>query len=289
MAAFTYASTLILLTEAFSLTYKSTQVPNFAIGTIMTTGAYVAYSIKKSINLPVYLGCPASFLVGALMMLLISTIIIEPLIRKDRSLVEITLATMGLGILIEALIQIYDEYIHNPSTNISLRQHDFRVGEVYGAFPVASCLAFSSYLVLRHVFKYTRFGCSIKASWDDVELAQIQGINPVKGRILLSILCGGFVGLAGGIMLMWFHVTTLSGSWIMVSIFASAFLGGVNNFRGAFIGGLAVGLGEILLIIWGQGVFGIWVGEFRYCLPLTILILIMRYAPNGLFGSEIKK
>ena len=121
MAAFTYASALILLTEAFYLTYKSTKVPNFALGTIMTCGAYVAFSSKKFFNLPVYLGCPIAFLSGALLMFIICSIIIEPLFKRGRSLVEITLATIGLEILLEALIQIYDKYIQNLRTNIFLR------------------------------------------------------------------------------------------------------------------------------------------------------------------------
>lgn len=287
MAAFTYASALILLTEAFILTYKSTKVPNFTLGTIMTTGAYVAYTSKKILNLPVFLGYPASFLIGSLMMYLFSTIVMEPLFKKGRTIVEMTLATIGLGILIEGLIQIYHEYIKVQHTNIMLKQYDFSIGEINGVFPISSLIAVSSYLLLRYLFKYTRFGCSIRSVWENVELAQIQGINPTRERLNVWVLAGGLAGLAGGILIMWFHITPVIGSWIMTTVFAAALLGGIDNIRGAFIGGLLVGLGEILLINWGQSTIGVWIGEYRFLVPFLVIVFVLRFAPNGFFGSDI--
>lgn len=289
MAAFTYASAIILLTESFYLIYKSTKVPYFALGTIMTTGAYTSYSCKKIINLPVYLGYPASFIIGALMMLIISAIILEPLIKKGRSLVEITLATIGLEILIQGLIQIYHEYVKVQHTNIMLREYDFHIGEVSGAFPISTLFAISSFLILRHIFKSTRIGCSIRAVWDNVELAQIQGINPIRDRLMIWGFSGGLAGLAGGIMTMWFHINPLSGSWVMITIFAAAIFGGVDSLRGAFLGGLLVGLGEILLTTWGQNIIGAWIGNYRTFIPFLIIVIIMKFAPNGLFGQDINK
>jgi len=289
MAAFTYASTLILLTEAFSLTYKSIKVPNFALGTIMTIGAYAAYSSKKFLNLPVYLGYPIGFLSGALLMFIISSIIIEPLFKKGRSLVEITLATIGLEILLTGLTQIYDKYIQNPWTNIFLRAYDFQIGEINGSFPVSTVIAFASFLLLRHILKSTRFGLAVKASWDNFQLAQIQGINTIRDRVLLLTFSGGLAGLSGGIMVMRFHVTPSSGHGIMMAIFAAALLGGIDSLRGAIIGGFFVGLAEIMIITWCQMIIGVWFGGFRFLIPFSIIVLVLGFVPNGLFGTDVQK
>jgi len=289
MAAFTYASTLILLTEAFSLTYKSIKVPTFALGTIMTIGAYAAYSSKKFLNLPVYLGYPIGFLSGALLMFIISSIIIEPLFKKGRSLVEITLATIGLEILLTGLTQIYDKYIQNPWTNIFLRAYDFQIGEINGSFPVSTVIAFASFLLLRHILKSTRFGLAVKASWDNFQLAQIQGINTIRDRVLLLTFSGGLAGLSGGIMVMRFHVTPSSGHGIMMAIFAAALLGGIDSLRGAIIGGFFVGLAEIMIITWCQMIIGVWFGGFRFLIPFSIIVLVLGFVPNGLFGTDVQK
>jgi branched-chain amino acid transport system permease protein len=220
-------------------------------------------------------------------MLIFGIIVLEPIFKKGRSIVEMTLATMGWGILNEGLIQIYHEYIKVPHTNIMLKQYDFSIGEINGIFPIASIIAVSSYLILRHISKNTRFGYSIRSVWENSELAQSQGVNPTKEGLIIWVLAGGYAGLAGGIMTMWFHITPISGSWIMTAVFASALLGGIDNLGGAFIGGLLVGLGEIMLVTWGQYSIGVWVGEYRPLISLLTIVFVLSFAPNGLFGTDI--
>ncbi len=291
MATLTYSAALILLAAAFHLMYGSTKVPNFALGTICGFGAYAAYTCKEVFNLPVYLGAPISFLTGALLALIMSLMVIEPLIKRGRTLVEMTLATLGLRVLFEAFNGIYDYYLqtllHRRYTAIMLHQYDFRVGAIYGVFLVSTLLAFSSFFLLRYLFSKTRFGLSAKAVWENSELAQIQGINPRHDRVLLWALAGGFAGLSGGIMVMWFHITPLTGSWIMTAVFASVILGGVDSLRGAFIGGLLTGFVEIQVTSWGQAVIGVWMGEYRSVFPMIIIVFVLSLYPNGLFGEEI--
>lgn len=111
MAALTYASALILLALAFSLMYKSTNVPNFATGTLMGLGAYASYTSTKIMKMPYLFGYPVSFITGAAFTGLTCLLIIEPMIKRNRTLVEITLATLGLMVLSEALTHIFDYWI----------------------------------------------------------------------------------------------------------------------------------------------------------------------------------
>ena len=48
LAAFVYAMGMILLTQAFTLMYRTTRVPNYSLGPIMTIGAYVTYICVKN-------------------------------------------------------------------------------------------------------------------------------------------------------------------------------------------------------------------------------------------------
>ena len=86
---------------------------------------------------------------------------------------------------------------------------------------------------------------------------------------------------------MWFHITPLAGSWIMTAVFASVILGGMGSLRGAFIGGLLTGFVEIQATTLGQALIGTWVGEYRSVIPMIILVLVLSFYPNGLFGAEI--
>ena len=291
MATLTYASALILIVQAFYLMYRSTKVPNFALGAVSTIGAYSAYTCKEVFGLHVNLGYPVSFIVGAVLTLGISVLIIEPLIRRNRSIVEITIATMGLGILLEALTQILVYLLRNMInrfySSIMLYQYTYKESGLDSTFLVSTFLAFSSYLLLRHLFLRTRFGISTKATWENISLAQIQGVNPTINRIILWIFAGGLSGLAGGVMVMRFHVTTLMGSWLMIAVFASALIGGMGSHRGAFIGGLVIGFVEILGTSYAQRVIGVWFGEYRSILTISLMMIVLLLNPNGLFGKEI--
>jgi branched-subunit amino acid ABC-type transport system permease component len=86
MVALTYASGIILVTQGFVLMYKITRIPNYPIGTFLTLGAYVDYTSTKIIGLPVYLNYPFAFISGALVSLVISLGVIEPMIHRGRSL-----------------------------------------------------------------------------------------------------------------------------------------------------------------------------------------------------------
>jgi branched-chain amino acid transport system permease protein len=267
----------------------STRVPNFALGTIMITGAYASYTCKEIADLPVYIGFPVSFIAGALLMLTIGVLVLEPLLEKGRSLVEITLATIGLMILLEGLIQVYHGYLRVPHSNIMLKTYDFHIGEVNGVFPVSTVCAVSSFMLLRQLLGHTRLGCSIRAVWSSIDLAQLQGIDPRRVRLFIWVISGGFAGLAGAVMTMWFHLTPVSGSWVLMSVFAAASLGGFDSIGGAFIGGLLLGLGEILLVTWGQSFIGVWVGEYRLLVSLLTIVLVFWFFPNGLFGQDIQE
>ena len=291
MATLTYASALILVVQGFYLMYRSTKVPNFAIGAISTIGAYSAYTCKDVFGLHLNLGYPIAFMVGAVLTLFISVLIIEPLIKRGRSVVEITLATIGLGILFEALIQMFvyllrtilDRYY----SSVMLYHYIYKDYGVDSAFLVSTFLAFSSFLLLRHVFLKTRFGLSNKAAWENLSLAQVQGVNPVKDRICLWMVAGGLSGLAGGVMVMRFHVTPIMGSWMMIAVFASVILGGMDSHRGAFIGSLVIGFVEILGTSWAQRMIGVWFGEYRSILTIFLMVIGLLINPNGLFGKEI--
>lgn len=293
MAALVYAAALILMTQGFVLSYKTTRSPNFMLGQVATIGAFMASASVKLMGLPLSIGYLLSFVIGAILMALISLAIIEPLLRRKTSPVLITLATMGLGLVLEGKVQVYDKYIQNRFktyfTRLMLKQYDFKVGNIQGVFIISTLLTMTFLILFRYMKKRTKVGLAMRAYLENMELAQIQGINIRRNRVLLWGLAGGMSSLAGGIMVMWFHMTPSSGSWMNTGIISAAILGGINSVNGAFIGGLVIGVSEIMLITGGQAYIGVWVGEYRALFPFIVMCLTLLLAPNGLFGSDLEE
>ena len=291
MAAFTFASGITILAQAFTLTYKTTKIPNFSQGIIMITGSYVAYTSTKALGLHYLLGYPFAFVIGALVSAVISVLVIEPLINRKRDLVLITLATMGVSIVGENLIKVYAEWaitiFQGQWLTLHLHEHYQFIGEMSGTDFVANTLALLSILFIRQVNRNTRTGVQLRALEENIELAQIQGLNTRRFRVYIWALAGGLSGLAGAILVMRFHTTSTSGSWVLWSIFAAVLLGGLDSLQGVVVGGLGVGLAEIMLATWGQMIIGVWFGEYRFLIPLSIIVLVTGLKPNGLLGSDL--
>jgi branched-chain amino acid transport system permease protein len=291
MAALVYASTLALVTQGFVLMYKTTRVPNFSIGVLMMVGAYAAFTMKKIVGLPFYLSVVFACIFGTIVSLVISVGIIEPMIRRGRTLVEMTIVTIAIGLVMENLVQIvtmyFEDIFEGHRSHLHLKSFDIRIGGVPGGFLFSNLAVFASFLILRHAFKHTDFGLSFRAINENIELAQVQGINPVKNRIATWALAGGMASLSGALMGTWFCSNIHSGTVMMPTILAAALLGGMDSERGAIISSLIVGTASIVLPTYGHAIIGVWAGEYRFVIPLTVIVLVTLVSPNGILGTDL--
>ena len=64
--------------------------------------------------------------------------------------------------------------------------------------------------------------------------------------------------------------------------FIAAVIGGIGNIRGAVIGGILLGLLEILLVFFFPTISG-----YRDALAFVALILILLLKPTGLVGEKV--
>ncbi len=275
MAALVYASSLIMLALSFSLTYTYTRAPNYTIGSIMTIGAYIGFTNTKLLGYPVYIGLPIAFITCSALSSTIYILIIQPLIRRKRGTVLITLSTMSIGLVLTALTEVYAHWIRDElklwGFSFLLKEYDFHVGSLPGVFLVSSLMVFSLAVSTR-IMRKTSVGVSYRALYENEVLFQVQGLNPEHFWILYWGIAGGFAGLSGALMSLWFKSTPAMGPWMMTTIIASSLVGGLDNLRGAFIGGLLVGFTDIAFTTWGQSIIGVWIGEYRPFLSMIFLV-----------------
>ena len=69
------------------------------------------------------------------------------------------------------------------------------------------------------------------------------------------------------------------GAWLGNKAFISAVLGGIGDVRGAMLGGLIMGIAEVL----GTSVNS----DFGYGICFVILIIILLFRPAGLLGKNV--
>ena len=66
-----------------------------------------------------------------------------------------------------------------------------------------------------------------------------------------------------------------------IKAFIAAVVGGIGNVQGAFIGGLTLGLIEILFVALFPSLSG-----YRDAIAFIVLIIILLYKPTGIMGKS---
>ena len=134
-------------------------------------------------------------------------------------------------------------------------------------------------LVLHLVVVRTNLGRSIRAVAESPADAALYGIDVTRVTQLVFVIASALAGVAGmALAVRTGYANTASGFNFGLKALAIMAIGGMGDLRGAFLGGLLVGVLEALAFQWGLGQLAdvaVWV--FMIC------VLLVR--PAGLFGT----
>ena len=159
----------------------------------------------------------------------------------------------------------------------------WNVGEVSIDSQKVVVLAVSLVLMaLLNLFvNYTRTGKAMRAVSFNLDTARLMGINTDR-IIALTFAIGSALAAAGGILvsLLYPKIDPLMGIMPGLKAFVAAVLGGIGNIYGAMLGGLIVGLAEVMAVGYGQS-------TYRDAIAFVILILILLLKPAGIMGKGV--
>ena len=130
---------------------------------------------------------------------------------------------------------------------------------------------------------YTRIGKAMRAVRDSNDLASVSGINSDNIILFTWISSSMLAGLAGVFQATINDVRYNMGFLILLLIFAGTVLGGIGTSFGAMVGGFIIGI-----------VVNVSVGlpfmeghtEAKNAVALAIMILILLFRPQGIFGEK---
>jgi branched-chain amino acid transport system permease protein len=135
-------------------------------------------------------------------------------------------------------------------------------------------------MVALNIFiKYTKTGKAMRAVSHNLDAAKLMGINTDR-IIALTFALGSALAAAGGILvsLLYPRIDPLMGVMPGLKAFVAAVLGGIGNITGAMLGGLILGLAEVMAVGYGQS-------TYRDAIAFVILVLILLLKPDGIMGK----
>ena len=143
------------------------------------------------------------------------------------------------------------------------------------AFGIAVLATIGVELLLRS----TGWGKAVRAVADDLEAAEVVGINSQYINIGAFALSTGLAGIAGTVLVTYFPTSPSTGFQLMPLIIVATTIGGLGSIGGTFLGGLFCGIvQQLTAMLWNSALQDV---------PLYMLLLLfIMFRPTGFFGMR---
>ncbi len=158
-----------------------------------------------------------------------------------------------------------------------------------GSFSVSSLqifiIVFSFILmgILFYIIHKTKFGLSMRAVSHNLNAARLMGINPDKVIAMTFVIGSALAGVAGVLVGTYYQsVSPNIGMMYGLKAFVAAVLGGIGSIPGAVVGGIVLGIAEVIGIAFLSS-------SYKDAIAFGILILILIIKPTGIFGKTMKE
>ncbi len=272
-------SAYALVAIGFALIYSVTGLINLAQGAFVGLGALAMYTFYVTLNLPLPLALIAAVAAVTLIAALTERLVIRPAL-KQLSRMHLLLLTSGLLVMFQgaALVLWGSQPYALPSFS---GEQPLRLG--WFLLPTQGLWILGALIVIvgslwRTLYR-TTFGMALRACAENPNAASLMGI-PVSRMILYAFTASGAIGAVGGIMVA--PIASLafnSSATYTIDGFVAAVLGGMGNFVGGVLGGLALGVLE-------QVSAGFISSLFSTTLALGVLLAMLVWRPQGILGQS---
>jgi branched-chain amino acid transport system permease protein len=270
-----------LIAIGYTMVYGILRLINFAHGDLLMVGAYVGVMGVGVFLWPWPLAFGLAIVVTGLMGVLLERGAYRPLRRAPR--ISLLISAIAASFLLENLALVIFGGRPKPFPVPPVFAGVFSLGGLF--VPRLSLIIPALTLLflglLFWVVYHTRAGRAMRAIAYDMETVSLMGVN-VNRIIALTFLLGSLLAGAGGLMwaMKYPQVNPFMGILPGLKAFIAAVLGGIGNLAGAVLGGLLLGLLEIMI----PALFPDWAG-YRDALAFGLLIIILLVRPTGLLGE----
>jgi branched-chain amino acid transport system permease protein len=283
-----------LIALGYTLVYGIIELINFAHGEVFMIGSFVSVSIWATLGvteasgivvtvLGILGGLVIAMLASGTLNTMIERVAYRPLRNAPKLAPLITAIGMSfilqnVGLLWRPTPDASPDLIGSQKDYFSIFGVAIEHSDVFAVIVTVPLLVALVWFV-----GSTRYGKAMRATAQDPDAARLMGID-VDRTISLTFMLGGLLAGAAGLIYALYNGTIQFNQGFTAGLiaFTAAVMGGIGNLKGAVVGGLIIGvIQSIADTHFGQ----VWTPAVVF----AILILVMVFRPQGLFGEETRE
>ena len=267
-----------LIAVGYTMVYGILRLINFAHGDIFTAAGF--FMVYLTATLPLSISVPLVILLTVALGFVVERVAYKPLRSAPR--MSIMISAIGTSYLLQNLMWyvtggLAKQYPVLPWLSDTVQIGSASTKIVTIVTPIVTVLLVVGLVML---IQHTKVGMAMRAVSRDFETSQLMGIK-INKVISTTFIIGSALAAVGSMLYFtnYSTVTPTVGAMPGLKAFVAAVFGGIGSIPGAVIGAFIIGICENLIKAAGYTAFS---DAFTFALLIVILV----FKPNGLFGEK---
>ena len=277
-------SVYAIIALGYTMVYGIARMLNFAHGDIIMVGGFTVFTIVTTMGGSPVVGILASVVVCTVLGVTIERVAYRPL--RDASPLAVLITAIGVSYLLQNVaLLIFGSNARQFTSVITVPALKLAGGKLsissVTIVTILSCIVIMAALMA--FINKTKMGQAMLAVSEDRGAATLMGIN-VNRTISVTFAIGSALAAVAGVLLCSAYpsLSPYTGSMPGIKAFTAAVFGGIGSIPGALLGGLLLGIIEIL----GKAYVSMELGD---ALVFAVLIIVLLVKPTGLLGKPMRE
>ena len=265
----------------YTMVYGIAKMLNFAHGDVIMVGAYIVFALTSYAGVNPYLALVISMAACTLLGMAIERFAYKPL--RGASPLAVLISAIGVSYFLQNMaLLIFGSQAKSFTSIVNLPALTLAGGKItISAETIVTIIVSLIIMVSLTLFvNKTKPGRAMLAVSEDKGAAQLMGVN-VNATISLTFAIGSGLAAVAGVLLCSAYPTLSSQTGAMPGIkaFVAAVLGGIGSIPGAVIGGVLIGVIEILSRSYISS-------QMADAIVFAVLIIVLLVKPTGILGKK---
>jgi branched-chain amino acid transport system permease protein len=275
-------SVYAIIALGYTMVYGIAKMLNFAHGDVIMIGCFIVFTITSSFHMNPILALVIAIIGCTVLGVVIEKIAYKPL--RKASPLAVLITAIGVSYFLQNVaLLIFGADTKSFTSIVTMGPLKLADGKLtissVTIVTVVVCVVIMAALMV--FVKKSKSGQAMLAVSEDKDAAQLMGVN-VNQTISLTFAIGSGLAAIAGVLLCSAYPTLspYTGSMPGIKAFTAAVFGGIGSIPGAFIGGILLGVIEIL----GRAYIS---SQLSDAIVFAVLIVVLLVKPTGILGKPV--